>query len=207
MDSASEQKIVLLTIEEFSAIYGNSEERYELIDGIPYMMAAPATVHQGLSMFIGGELYNFLKGKKCRVFAAPCDVFLTESPRDEAGKVKVNKRVKGTVVQPDLVVICDEKKIKRDGCHGAPDLIVEILSESTKDKDTGVKFHKYHSSGVREYWVIDPDEETIEVYGFKPGSRRYRAESYGFGDKVKSHVLDGLEIDFKEFGFDEQYEQ
>jgi len=199
MDSASEQNIVLLTIEEFSAIYGNREERYELIDGIPYMMAAPAIIHQGLSAFLLAELYNFLKGKKCRVFAAPCDVFLTESPRDEAGKVKVNKRVKGTVVQPDLVVICDEKKIKRDGCHGAPDLIVEILSESTKDKDTGVKLYKYHSSGVREYWVVDPDEETIEVYHFTPGTRRYKAEIHGFADKVKSHVLDGLEIDFTEF--------
>jgi len=207
MDSASNQKIVLLTIEEFSAIYGNREERYELIDGIPYMMAAPLTVHQGLIVFMTLAIGNFLKGKKCRVFVAPYDVFLNESQRDEAGKVKVNKRVKGTVVQPDLVVICDEKKIKRDGCHGAPDLIVEILSESTRDKDTGVKLYKYHASGVREYWVIDPDEETIEVYSFKPGSRRYRMETYGFGDKVKSHVLDGLEIDFKEFGFDEQYEQ
>ena len=199
MDSASNQKIVLLTIEEFAAIYGNREERYELIDGIPYMMAAPLTVHQGLIVFMLAELYNFLKGKKCRVFVAPYDVFLNESQRDEAGKVKINKRVKGTVVQPDLVVICDDKKIKRDGCHGAPDLMVEILSESTRDKDTGVKFHKYHASGVREYWVIDPDEETIEVYSFTPGTRRYRAESYGFDDKVKSHILDGLEIDFKEF--------
>ena len=199
MDSASNQKIVLLTIEEFAAIYGNREERYELIDGIPYMMAAPLTVHQGLIVFMTLAIGNFLKGKKCRVFVAPYDVFLNESQRDEAGKVKINKRVKGTVVQPDLVVICDEKKIKRDGCHGAPDLMVEILSESTRDKDTGVKFHKYHSSGVREYWVIDPDEETIEVYSFTPGTRRYRAESYGFDDKVKSHILDGLEIDFKEF--------
>ena len=105
MNSPIYQNIVPLTIEEFFAIYGDADERYELIDGIPYMMAAPESGHQALSSFLHGEIYNFLKGKKCKVFAAPFDLFLNESPKDETGNLIKNKRVKGTVVQPDLVVI------------------------------------------------------------------------------------------------------
>ena len=185
-----------MTVEEFFAIYGTEDGRYELIDGIPYMMASPNTGHQEISLFLTLEIGNFLKGKKCKLYVAPYDVFLNESPKDEVGKAKKNRRVKGTVVQPDLMVVCDSEKIKPDGCHGAPDLAIEILSISTEDKDKGLKFHKYFSSGVREYWLIDPAGEYINVYSFTPGSKKYKGELYSFEDKVKSHVLDGLEIDF-----------
>ena len=208
MNSPIEQNIVPLTVEEFFAIYGDADERYELIDGIPYMMAAPGTVHQELSAFLQGEIYNFLKGKNCKLFAAPFDVFLTVSPKDEDGKPIKNKRVKGTVVQPDLMVICDKEKIKYNGCHGAPDLVIEIASLSTKDRDKGYKLRKYASSGVKEYWVVDPAEELISVYKFKHGGKKAEVMDFTFKDKVKSRILEGLEIDFSQadFDFDEFHE-
>ncbi|MCL2096786.1 MAG: Uma2 family endonuclease [Oscillospiraceae bacterium] len=213
MDSQRKQNIVPLTIEEFHAIYKNDDERYELVDGIPYMMAAPNMGHQWLITLLFGEIFNFLKGKKCRVFVAPCDVFLSESVRDEDGKLKKNLRTKGTVVQPDIMVVCDDKKIKPDGCHGAPDFIIEITSESTRDKDKSLKLHKYFKSGVREYWIVDSYEETIDVYLFNAGnantnkrSRSAKVQTFGFEDKVRSNILEGLEIDFASFDFDLNFE-
>jgi len=208
MNEPITQKITLLTVEEFYAIYGNKEERYELINGIPYMMAAPGRVHQELCTFLFGELFNFLKDKKCKVFVAPFDVFLNESPKDKNGKPIKNKRTKGSVVQPDLMVICDKEKIKPDGIHGAPDFIIEIASLSTKDRDKGDKLYKYASSGVKEYWIVDPSEELIRVYKFEPRSKKAEVTDFTFKDKIKSHVLDGLEIDFSQtdFDFDEFHE-
>ena len=203
MNEIINQKISLLTVEEFFAIYGDKEERYELIDGIAYMMAAANTEHQSLSLFLTLKIGNFLEGKKCRLFAAPYDVFLNESPKDNNGKLIKNRRVKGTVVQPDLMVICDKDKIQSNGCHGAPDFVIEILSISTKDKDKGPKLHKYFSSGVKEYWLLDLEDEKITVFNFTPGRRKVEFDEFTFADKVKSHVLEGLEIDFSLFSFEE----
>ena len=105
---------------------------------------------------------------------------------------------KGTVVQPDIMVICDKDKIKQDGCHGAPDFIIEILSTSTGDKDKGPKFYKYFSSGVKEYWLVDPDEEIIYTYKFNRNEKQSERKSFAFNDKFKSRVFDGLEIDFSQ---------
>ena len=195
--------ITPLTVERFFAEYGEAEERYELIDGIPYMMAAPSDAHQALSMFLSIEIGNFLKGKKCKIRAAPYDVFLNESPRNKkSGKIIKMKRVKGTVVQPDIVVICDKDKIKEDGCHGAPDLVIEIVSASTKDKDRSLKRYKYFESGVKEFWLVDPTEDAIIVYQFDFENKKTAFKSHAFDEKVKSHVLDGLEIDFSQVDFD-----
>ena len=201
MNEPINENLMFLTVEEFFAIYGDKDEYYELIDGIPYMMAAPNTGHQGLSSFLHIEIGNFLKGKKCMVFAAPYDVFLNESPKGADGKPIKNKRTKGTVVQPDLMVICDRDKIKPDGCHGAPDFVIEIESVSTKNNDKFLKSRKYFSSGVKEYWLIDPDEETVSVYKFSvTGKKSKKAElqTFTFEDKVKINIFEDFEIDFKE---------
>ncbi|MCL2773509.1 MAG: Uma2 family endonuclease [Oscillospiraceae bacterium] len=201
MNNPDNQNIQPLTVEEFFAIYGEKNERYELIDGIAYMMAAGNTDHQAISMFLSVELSNLLKGKKCRVFAAPYDVFLNESPRDENGKFKKNKRVKGTVVQPDLMVICDKDKIQSDGCHGAPDFIIEIASLSNKentDRDYFHKLHKYMTSGVKEYWIINPDSKLILKYVFTEDKKIKSAEIFTFDDKIKISFSDNFEIDFSE---------
>ena len=202
MNEPINQKITLLTVEQFFALYSGKNERYELIDGIAYMMAAPSTGHQAVSFFLSTEIGNYLKGKKCRPFAAPYDVFLNESPKDETGKLIKNRKTKGTVVQPDLMVVCDKDKIKPDGCHGAPDFIIEITSLSTKDKDESLKHYKYFTSGVKEYWIVDPEEKIITVYQFILDSKKAEVEMFTFGDKVKSYVLEGLEIDFTNFNFE-----
>jgi Uma2 family endonuclease len=200
MDAPISQKIAFYTIEEFFEIYGEKDERYELIDGIPYMMAAPNTDHQALSMFLSIEIGNFLKGKKCRVFAAPYDVFLSESKKSESGIFSKIRKIRGTVVQPDLIVVCDPDKIKPDGCHGAPDLVVEIISESTKTKDESLKLYKYFSSGVKEYWLIDPKEQTVQLYHKqKAAGNKATVDMLDFGGTIKSRVLDGLEIDLAQF--------
>ncbi len=128
--------------------------RTELIDGKFYDMASPKTVHQRLL----GELYSLLRqevkdhgcGETCEVFLAPYDVVLDNDAY--------------TVVQPDLLINCDPCRIRADGIYGAPDLVVEILSPATKVKDLFIKLNKYRSSGVREYWIVDPDKATITVY-------------------------------------------
>ena len=158
----------------------DDDRRWELIDGVPYAMSAPTWQHQGIS----GELFlqfgNFLKGKPCRVFAAPFDVRLNFDAADD------------TVVQPDLVVICDRSKIGGTGCAGVPDLVVEILSPSTSKHDKLLKFNTYQHAGIREYWMVDPDSKTLSVNILKDGE--YVARAYGESDTVPVTVLDGCEI-------------
>ena len=134
------------------------DERWELIDGVAYnMCAAPSLNHQLISGDLGVDMFNFQKGKPCRVLFAAVDVFF---PRvNEMDEDDVD-----TVVQPDLVVVCDEKKLRPKGVWGAPDLLVEILSPSTQRKDLREKFDLYQRSGVREYWVIDPRGEWVQQY-------------------------------------------
>jgi len=126
--------------------------RYELIDGIPYMMSAPNTAHQRISRRLIIEIGTYLKGKKCEVFAAPYDIRLNWDTKDD------------TVVQPDLVVYCDVDKIDKKGGKGAPDLVIEILSPSSRKMDRAIKRSLYEKSKVREYWIIDPENNEVDVF-------------------------------------------
>ena len=142
------------TIDDYLAL--PDDQRVELIDGVIYDMSAPTTPHQ----LIGGEIYALLrefllrKNGACVPFIAPVDVQLD----------KDNK----TMVQPDVCVVCDRSKINRARIFGAPDFVVEVLSPSTKMKDILIKMQKYHSAGVREYWMVDPDAETITRILYMP---------------------------------------
>jgi Uma2 family endonuclease len=157
-------------------------ERFELIYGIAYAMAAPNTAHQAISMRLSGEFYIFLKGKKCQPFAAPFDVrlFYEEDESDD------------TVVQPDLVVVCDPEKLGKEGCRGAPDLAVEILSPSNTLIEMMRKLDLYLEAGVKEFWVIDPERKQVLMYRLAEG--KYILQNYGGKDTVKSEALPGLEI-------------
>ncbi|MDR1837915.1 MAG: Uma2 family endonuclease, partial [Treponema sp.] len=157
-------------------------ERYEIIDGVAYAMSAPNTEHQRISMFLSGEFYSFLKGKPCQPFAAPYDVrlFYKEDESDN------------TVVQPDLVVVCDPEKLGKEGCRGAPDLVIEILSPSNNAIEMNRKLNIYRKAGVPEVWIIDPEEKQVDVYHLV--NNRYVPNILQMGDILKSQKFPGFEI-------------
>jgi Uma2 family endonuclease len=132
-------------------------ERFELIYGEAYAMASPNERHQAILTELLTQFQIFLRGKPCKVYPAPFDVrlFYEEDESDD------------TVVQPDIMVICDEKKRGHEGCRGAPDLVVEILSPSNMAIEMERKFNLYRKAGVQEYWVVDPENQGLTVYHFK----------------------------------------
>ena len=160
-------------------------ERRELIDGKVYAMSpAPSWEHQSILLELAGQIREHLKGKRCKVFVAPFDVRLNAGAGDD------------TVVQPDIVVICDRTKLGGTGCVGAPDMIVEVLSPSTALNDKVIKFNKYLQCGVREYWIVDPDSKIVSIHILDNG--RYYATHYMDADIVPVHVLEGCLVNLSE---------
>lgn len=157
-------------------------ERWEIIEGVPYdMTPAPASDHQLVLGEIFGNIWQYLKNRSCKVFMAPFDVRLSEDPGADDNNIE-------TVVQPDIVVICDQGKIDKRGCHGAPDITVEILSPTTAYKDETEKLRLYEKYGVREYWIVNPAARYIMVYGLN-GEGYGRPEYFTKNDRLVSHVL------------------
>lgn len=169
-------------------------EMSELIKGKIFKMSpAPGSMHQRISGNIFGKLWNYLRNKPCQVFSAPFDVRLPSSKKSKADKEII------TVVQPDLCVICDASKIDDRGCIGAPDWIIEILSPHTSAKDLREKFDVYEESGVREYWVVHPQEQTLLIYTLaENGKYTGILKPFVRTDRVKSVTLPGLAIDLEE---------
>ena len=154
-------------------------ERWELIDGIPYAMApSPSQLHQSLSMDISNQLYNYLKDKECKVFAAPFDVRLNPDTDDDI------------VVQPDIIVVCDDTKLDGKSCNGAPEMVIEILSPSTQRHDRVVKLQLYQRYGVEEYWIVDPEEKTVQTHILE--NNQYYINVYTEADEIPVHTLEGL---------------
>ena len=160
-------------------------ERWELVDGIPYAMSpAPSWIHQRVSGRLYFQFAGFLKGKSCEVFAAPFDVRLNAETGDD------------TVVQPDLVIICDRSKLSGTGCTGAPDMVIEILSPSSESHDRVLKFNRYLRAGVREYWIVAPDSKTVSVHVLKNGE--YVSSAFADADAAPVSVLDGCTISLQD---------
>lgn len=166
----------------------DENERIEIIGGEAFLMAAPSSKHQEISMEISRQLANFLVGKPCRVYPAPFNVRLFAKDGDAPEDVD-------TVVEPDISVICDRSKIDARGCKGAPDLIVEILSPSSLRNDRLVKLRLYQRAGVREYWIADPENKTVQVFLLNSNGILYPHEDYGQKDVAKVNVLDGCFIE------------
>ena len=163
--------------------------RYELYNGFPVALASPSRRHQEISGELFGQLRDFLKGRPCRVYAAPLDVLPFASRADAPSEVR-------TVLQPDLMVVCDRDKLDDRGICGAPDLVVEITSKNTKLYDRKIKMSLYESAGVREYWLIAPDSKTLEIYALQDG--RYQSgEEYAAEAMVPVGVLPGCVIDLQ----------
>ncbi len=162
-------------------------ERAELIDGKIYQMAPPSWTHQRISGELYYEIKAFLKANngKCQVIAAPFAVFLNDTDQKN-------------YLEPDISVICDKNKLTDEGCEGAPDWIIEIVSPSSRPMDYNKKLLKYGTAGVREYWIVDPMKQLIMVYNFEHDT----FEQYAFSDKVKAGIYEDFEMDFAEISIE-----
>jgi len=166
------------------------DERLELIKGKIFKMSpAPGSGHQSISGALFYELYKHLKGKSCKVFSAPFDVRLTRRSVDDKDII--------TVVQPDICVICDQKKIDDKGCIGAPDLVVEILSPGNNKKELKNKYEVYEEAGVLEYWIIQPVEKTFFKYTLTEGLYQ-SSRMLTIGDEVTTGILPGFVLNLDE---------
>ena len=160
----------------------DDSERWELINGTPYMMASPTPEHQQISLQLSTELNLYFRQHQCQAFIAPLDVIFE------------NNEDTNTVVQPDLFVMCGE--FGRDTrITGIPVLIVEILSPSTIKHDLVRKLNLYQKVGVKEYWIIDPDEQTINVYLHDGTVFHLVEEEFKKGDQLSSALFPDLAID------------
>ena len=163
-------------------------ERWELIDSIAYNMTpAPSRRHQEILGELYRQLSNYLVGKDCKVYPAPFDVRLPQEAENEEGTT--------TVVQPDIVVVCDPVKLDNRGCKGAPDLVVEILSPETAKKDLTTKLTLYERVGVKEYWIVHPTDKTVMIFELSQDGKYGRPQTYGEGDQIPVRTLIDLTID------------
>ena len=171
----------------------NFKERIELIRGKIFKMSpAPTFTHQQISMNIALQFATFLKGKLCKCFFAPVDVRLKGRPYR---KKKRRDNEITTVVQPDIIVVCDAEKLKDNrSVDGAPDLVVEILRPGNTTTETKYKFELYEENAVLEYWVVYPEYQQIYVYVLNEKDEYGKPVIYEANDNITSVVLKGLNI-------------
>lgn len=158
--------------------------RAELIDGQIYYQAAPSRAHQEILMAVSKNIANYLdtKNGSCKVYPAPFAVKLHENGTN--------------IVEPDISVICDRNKLTDQGCTGAPDWIIEIVSPGNSSNDYIRKLNLYADSGVREYWIINPIKQSVFVYYLE--ETKFEVNTYTFQDKIKVNIYDDLWINFQE---------
>lgn len=155
-------------------------QRAELIDGQLYMMATPSRLHQKLVHFLDWTIGNYIhvQNGDCEAYPGPFAVFLNGN--------------NDIYLEPDISVICDKSKLTDEGCKGAPDWVIEIVSPSSRPMDYNKKLIKYGTAGVKEYWIVDPLKQLIMVYNFEHDT----FEQYSFSDKITAGIYGDLEIDF-----------
>lgn len=153
-------------------------ERAELIDGKIYYMAPPNRRHQDIIFSLSRRIADYIDAKdgNCKVYLAPFAVFLNENDKN--------------YVEPDISVICDNSKLTDKGCNGAPDWIIEIVSPGSRHMDYFTKLFKYRTAGVREYWIVDPEKDSVMVYRFEEETM----EQYSFGDDVPVGIYEGFSV-------------
>jgi Uma2 family endonuclease len=178
---------IKFTYEDYKSLPVSENKQYELLDGNIIMVPAPTTYHQRISWRIEFKLALYVEiTKKGEILHAPIDVVLW----DEYGC---------DVVQPDIIFISQDRLdiIKEEEIRGAPDLVIEILSPATEKKDRFYKKALYARHGVREYWIVDPERKTIEVYTLTDeGFNLY--QEYKIGEVLRSLILEGFELDLRE---------
>ena len=165
------------------------DQQWELIDGVAfYMSPSPSRLHQELLHALARPIADYLDDKKYTVFVAAFDVCLTSHANDSNDEID-------TVVQPDIFVVCDPEKLDDRACKGAPDLIVEILSPSTLKRDITTKYELYQRHGVKEYWLVYPNDRTLLIYKLSDEGRYAAPEVFGEDDAVPVPLLGDLVID------------
>ena len=165
------------------------EERWELIDGIAYAQATPTRDHQRISRELLFYLTAFFRGKDCEPFHAPFSVVLPEKNQQ--------RQDARTVVEPDLVVICDQSRLHKHGYEGSPELIIEILSPSTSSKDMITKRLLYERHGVKEYWIVDPVHRIVTAYRLE-GAKFTAFEHFSHKDTLTTSLFPGLAINLSQ---------
>ena len=170
-----------ITLEQYEALPEN--RRAEVFDDVICDMASPSQIHQMLSMELSNILYNYIKRKNggCQVFSAPFDVKLSDKPL--------------TIVQPDIMIICDKDKLDGKRCNGAPDFIIEIVSPGNPSDDYKRKLYYYKNAGVREYWIVDSRRKIVTVNDFEGD---IVSVQYSFDSIIKVNIFDDLYISFSD---------
>lgn len=167
------------------------EERVELIKGKLMKMTAPNRKHQEISIVLATALKNYLKNGACKVYTAPFDVRIPRThPKNNTDIV--------TVVQPDICVVCDMSKLDDKGCVGAPDLVVEILSPGNSRKEVRIKFELYEEAGVKEYWIINPEEQNIAVFVLQKERHYGGARLFTSDDEIAATAVPGFILETNE---------
>lgn len=181
MPPALQPQPEIITLEQYEAL--PESRRVEVFHDVVYDMASPSQIHQALSMELSNTLYNYTKSKKgsCQVFSAPFDVKLSDDPL--------------TMVQPDIMIICDKDKLDGTRCNGAPDFIIEIVSPGNPSDDYIRKTYYYKNYGVREYWIVDPKRRMITVNYFEGDLLNVQ---YSFESTIKVNIYDDLLINFSD---------
>jgi len=180
-----------ISYEEYLALVNSSEQRYELIAGEVYLLASPGFNHQVVVNEVSWHFNNYFRERPCRSLTAPLDVRLSG--------YAIKFEEDPNVVQPDVVVICDEDKVSEDNKYeGVPTLIVEVLSPSTKSKDMITKLNLYMRSGVSEYWIVDLEKKNLYQYSFTEKRDLNSWKVINEGDTIKSTNFEGLEIKLSE---------
>lgn len=161
--------------------------RAEIIDGVPFMHASPSRIHQEILSEMHRQIANFLVGTDCKVYPAPFHVVLSlENEEEQDSK---------DVFEPDITIVCDAAKLDDDGCKGSPDLVMEITSPSTARKDKIEKFNKYEQAGIKEYWIIGPQDKVVSVFTLDENHRFGRPGVYSEKDKVNVSIIDKMVIE------------
>lgn len=173
MESYSLKK---LSLSDFDKMETKDENNYELIDGIVFMSPRPSAKHQGVMGNLYFELRNLLQGKSCRVFT------------------EIELEYKNNVLIPDITVICGLENIDFQRYKKAPEIVIEIVSPSSRYMDTFTKLIKYELLGVKEYWIVDPERETVTIFNFEAKTNT----DFSKNDKLVSAVFNELEIDLND---------
>lgn len=157
--------------------------RVEVFDGVIYNMTSPSQMHQSILLELSTLLNTYIKRKRgdCKVFIAPFDVLLSDNPL--------------TIVQPDIMIVCDKNKLDEKRCNGAPDFIIEIVSPSNPSDDYIRKLYYYKNTGIREYWIVDPRRKTVTINYFEKNLLNIQ---YSFESTIKVNIYDDLYINFSD---------